>query len=339
MKMKTAFMFIFSAIFSIMCFIQTEVEARGTVIKFATLATEGSTWMNVMRKLNDDIKKNTNGEVSFRVYSGGAFGDEKDVLRKMRFGRVHSAGITGMGLGEILPETRILELPYLFNNYNEIDYIKEKYFDWFAERFEKKGFVLLGWAEVGFVYIFTRDRVNNFDDMLKLKRMWVWEGDPLAEATFKEIGVNPIQLPLTDVFTSLQTGLIDGFYASPLAAIALQWFTKVNYMINEPLTNSTGALLISKKMFETLAPEYQKCLKEKCRSYMKELVGLSREDNRKSIEVLKKNGIEIVNIPKETKDKLKKVGIGVRKALTGKLYSEEFLKEILAALEEYRKSN
>ena len=144
----------------------------------------------------------SNGEVSFRIYSGGAFGDEKDVLRKMRFGQVNSAGITGMGLGEILPEIRILELPYLFNNYNEIDYIKEKYFDRFAERFEEKGFVLLGWAEVGFVYIFTRDRVNNFDDMLKLKRMWVWEGDPLAEATFKEIGVNPIQLPLTDVFTS-----------------------------------------------------------------------------------------------------------------------------------------
>ncbi|MFC1558603.1 TRAP transporter substrate-binding protein DctP [candidate division KSB1 bacterium] len=339
MKMKAKFAFVFCAVFSIMIFFQIEVAARGTVIKFATLATEGTTWMNVMKELNEDLKKNTNGEVSFKFYPGSAFGDEKDVLRKMRFGQVHSAGITGMGLGEIVKETRVLELPYLFNNYDEIDYIKEKFFDRFAKRFGEKGYVLLGWAEVGFVYIFTRDKVNNFDDMIKLNRMWVWEGDPLAESTFREVGINPVQLPITDVFTSLQTGLVDGFYTSPLAALALQWFTKVNYMIEEPLTNSTGALLITKKIFNKLTPEQQNIFKEKCRSYMKKLVRLSREDNVKSIETLKSRKIEVVSLPDEAKAKLREIGKSVQKELTGILYSEELLIEVLSALEEYRKNN
>jgi TRAP-type C4-dicarboxylate transport system substrate-binding protein len=316
---------------------QLNVKGEDFIIKFATLAPEGSTWLNVMNKLNNDIQKSTDGKLKFRIYSGGVFGDEKDVLKKVRFGQVHCAGFTGNGLGEILPEIRILELPYLFLNYNEIDYVSEKFYDRFARLFEERGFVLLGWTEVGFVYVFTNSPIKTIDDVRKLKRMWVWEGDPLAEETFKSFGVNPIPLPFTDFLTSLQTGLIDGVYTSPYAAIALQWFTKTKYMMVTPMTDASGALLIDKKFFNKLSPDFQNILKEKCRSYMKELVNLSRNDNEKSIETLKKNGIQVVELSENAKKEFEKIGVEVRNKLTGKLYSKEFLNEILTALDDFRK--
>ena len=92
-------------------------------IKFATVAPEGSTYLKVLREYADEVEKLTNGEVTFKIYPSQVQGDEKDVLRKIRVGQLHSAGFTGVGLGEILPEIRILELPMLYRNYEEVDYI------------------------------------------------------------------------------------------------------------------------------------------------------------------------------------------------------------------------
>jgi len=333
--LKSKIYLITAAVLMIILF-QVDVKGEEYEIKFATLATEGSTWMNVMNELNDDIQKSTKGKLKFKIYSGGVFGDEKEVLGNMRFGQVHCAGFTGNGLGMILPEIRVLELPYLYKNYNEIDHINEMFFDRFSKSFEKKGFVLLGWAEVGFVHIFTKISVSSVEDIKNLKRMWAWEGDPLAEATFKAFGVNPIQLPFTDVITSLQTGLIDVVYTSPLAAIATQWYTRIKYMISEPMTNACGALLIDKKYFDRMPLDLQKTLKDRCRSYMRRLVVLSRNDNEKSIEILKKSGIKVIDLGEESEKEFEKIGVEVRNKLVGKLYSKEFLDEILTALNEFR---
>jgi TRAP-type C4-dicarboxylate transport system substrate-binding protein len=123
--------------------------AKKTRIKFSTLAPEGSSWMKVMRSLEKELKSATGGEVAFKFYPGGVSGDEIDVIRKMRIGQVHAAGFTGVGLGEILPEVRVLDLPFLFRSDKEIGHIYEKMNDYFTARFEEKGYVLLGWVPVG----------------------------------------------------------------------------------------------------------------------------------------------------------------------------------------------
>jgi len=85
-----------------------------TVIKFATLAPEGTTWMKVMNDWNKEIQEKTGGKLKFRLYAGGVAGDEKDVVRKIRLGQLHAGGFTGVGFGEIAPEVRILDAPFLF---------------------------------------------------------------------------------------------------------------------------------------------------------------------------------------------------------------------------------
>ncbi|MBN2365173.1 MAG: ABC transporter substrate-binding protein [Calditrichaeota bacterium] len=304
-------------------------------IKFATLAPEGSTWMKVMDEMNAEISKLTDGNVKFKIYPGGVQGDEKDVMRKIRLGQLHSAGFTGVGMGEILSEARIMDTPFLFRSYEEIDYVTKKFYDEFSARFEEQGHVMLGWTEVGFVYVYANKPLTSPSD-LKGTKMWMWEGDPVAEATFNALGVSPIPLSITDVLTSLQTNLIEAVYTSPLACVTLQWYTRVKYMMNEPLTNAAGVVLISKKMFDKMPAEYQQILKEKGREYMQKLVELSRRDNRESIELMKKNGIELVEIPAQNLEDFRQAGEQVREKLVGKLYSQELLDNVEQTLAEFR---
>ncbi len=313
--------------------------AQQYIIKFATLAPEGSTWMNVMKEYDQAIRKESGGNIGFKIYPGGVQGDEKDVLRKIKLGQLHSAGVTGNGLTSIAPKVRILDSPFLFKSYNEADYITSTFDKEFSQAFEERGYVNLGWAEVGFIYVFTNARIQTPADMKNVK-MWMWEGDPIAEATFSAIGVNPIPLSITDVLTSLQTKLIDGVYTPPLAAIALQWFTRVKYMLNAPLADASGAVVISKKKFDELPADLREILVRNGRLYMQKLTRLSREENAKSIETLKKHGISVTDPPsQQVLDTYAELGKKARKLLTVKLFSEDLLNRVEQSLNEYRKNN
>lgn len=309
--------------------------ASAQIIKFATVAPEGSTYLKVLREYTDEVTRLTDGNLKFKIYPSQIQGDEKDVLRKIRFGQLHSAGFTGVGLGEIMPEVRILELPLLFRNYEEVDYITDMLYDQFSQKFEENGFVILGWADVGFAYVFAQKPLTSLDD-LRGTRMWMWEGDPVAEATFKALGVSAIPLSLTDVLTSLQTNLIESVYVPPLPCVSLQWHTRVKTMMNVPLANVAGAILISKKKFEELKPEYQTILREKGREYMAELVRQGREDNARAIQIMKDNGLQVVEVPPQDLEAFYQAARQAYQDLAGRLYSRELLNQVTTALQAFR---
>ncbi len=310
-----------------------------TTIKFATVAPEGSTWMNVMTEFSQKVNAQTDGKVKFKLYPGGQSGDELVVLRKIRVGQLHSAGFTGVGLGEVLPEVRILDAPFLFRSYDEVDYITSKLFDYFSAKFEEKGFILLGWAEVGFVYIYTNKPVYGVQDMSGVK-MWMWEGDPIAEATFKAINISPIPLSITDVMTSLQTNLINGVYISPLACIALQWHTKVKYMLDLPLADANGAVLLVKSQFDKMDSQQQEIFRNLAHESFGKLTKLSRENNVQALDIIKKAGIQFTEVKDKAEvEKYYQSGKAARRMLIGKLYDENFLNQVESDLEQFRQQN
>ncbi len=166
--------------------------------------------------------------------------------------------------------------------------------------------------------------------------MWSWEGDPIAETLFREFDINPIPLALTDVLTSLQTGLIDAFYASTYAALTLQWYTRAKYMINVRLADAAGAVLLTKKYFDKLPPDLQEILLRNGRIYFKRLTELSRKDNGDAIEIMKKRGIALLDAsPADFKYYTETCRIARRK-LAGKVYTEDFLNRIEKSIEDYR---
>jgi TRAP-type C4-dicarboxylate transport system substrate-binding protein len=290
-----------------------------------------------MKEYDAAIRKESNNQMGFKLYSGGVAGDEKDVIRKIRLGQYHSAGFTGVGMGEISKKVRILDAPFLFRkDYSEVDFIYSKFYKELSDALLENGFILLGWAEVGFVYVFTKVQINRIND-LKSVKMWVWQGDPVAEAAFKTIGINPTPLALTDVFTSLQTGLINGFYASPLAAISLQWFTKAKYILDVPLANSAGSVLISKTMWDQFPNEMQNILLNNGHKYMRRLTELSRKDNDKSLKILQEKGLILTKANPNSYEEYQKTGWNARRLLAGSLFSQDLLDRVEAAINDYRK--
>ncbi len=322
-------------IFALIIVCTLQLSAQQYTIKFATLAPEGSTWITVMKEYDQIIRKESGGRLGFKIYAGGVVGDERDVLRKIRLGQFQSAGITGVGIGEIAKSARILDAPFLFKNHAEVDYVMGQYDAELRKEFEAGGYVLLGWAEVGFVYVFTNTPVTKVDDIRKVK-MWQWEGDPLAEATFKAFGINPIQLSITDVLTSLQTGLINAMYISPYAGVSLQWYTATKYMFDFPLTNSSGAVVLSKRDFDKMPPDLQEILLRNGKQLMRKLTELSRQENIKSLDVLKKSKIIFTKPDPKEVPQYEEIGKNARRLMVGKLYSEDLLKRVEQSVAEFR---
>ncbi|MEE9259279.1 MAG: TRAP transporter substrate-binding protein DctP [Nitrospinaceae bacterium] len=305
-------------------------------IKFSTLAPEGSAWMKEMRLLANEIKKATDGKVAFKFYPGGVSGDEIDVIRKIRIGQLHAAGFTGVGLGEILPQVRVLDLPFLFETDEQIQHVYEKMNPYFAAEFEKKGYVLLGWVPVGWIYFFSQSEVQTVDDLKKTKP-WMWEGDPLVRETYQAMGIQPVPLSVTDVLLSLQTGLVNTVYASSQAALALQWFTKVNYMTQLRMGYATGGVLISKKKFDKLPQEYQETIKRISAWHLKKLVLKVQKDNDRSIQVMMKNGVKRAALPGNGEiEKFRRAGSVARNHLVGNLFSKELLDRVISHMKEAR---
>ena len=304
-------------------------------IKFATLAPEGSTWMKIIHEFDDELRQETENRLGFKFYPGGVQGDEKDVLRKIRNGQLHAGGFTGMGLGTVAPEFRALEVPFMFKGLDEVDHVRKTMEPFLEKTFEDKGFLLLGWADVGFVYIFSNKPITSPQELRQAK-VWTWSGDRLAELFFKAFRVSPIPLALPDVLTSLQMGVVDAVYSPPLACIALQWFTRVKYMTDVPITYAFGAMLVSKKAVARATPQDLEVLKRLGRKHSTALVRKTRVQNVEAIELIQTEGVELLPVSVEMTKVFFVTGRSAWADGIGKLYPAEVLERVSSAVDKYR---
>ncbi len=311
---------------------------EATEIKCATVAPDGSTWMDVLEKANKDLYRKSRGRVKFKFYAGGIQGEEKAVLEKMRYDQLQAGGFTGSGLGEIVPETRILEVPLLYRNYEEYDHVLAQLSPEFNTKFEAAGYVVLGWAEGGFANFMSQEEISTVADLRKAK-VWVRAGDPLFELSLKTMGNQPVPLALQDVLTSLQTGHVSTVYISPLAAIALQWYPHLRFRADVPIMNITAAMLLKKDTYEKLSEKDRAALKETVNENLGELVRRTRADNEESKKILEEKGVKTIPFPAAEQAELDRVAEEISQDLVGKLYDQALLDRVKGLLAEYRKNH
>lgn len=309
--------------------------ASAAVVKFATLAPDGTDAMRAMNDIDKEVQARTGGALKFKMYAGGKQGEDKDIVRKIRAGQLQAGGFTGVGLGEISPLVRVLDAPWLFRDHAEVDHVYERFAPDFEKALGDAGYVLLGWTEVGFVHIFSKAPVYGPEDIRKLK-IWLWEGDAIAEAAYLALGVSPMPLSVTDVMTSLQTGLIDSVYSAPLYAIALQWHEKTKYVHASAVANASGAVLISKRSFDALPEAERRILLEVSRKRLKELNEQIRKSNAAALEQLKKQGLTVTAATPAALKAYEEAGRKARRSLAGRLYPAELLDRVEKSLEAFR---
>ena len=338
MNIRSGIRFIGSLLLACLLFIGPAHGAeKGVVIKLATLPPEGNSWVKMLHALNTEVMKKTENKVQFKIYAGGVLGDEKDMLRKMKIGQIQAAALTSTSLSTIFKEINVLQIPFLFQNYDEVDFILKKMDTFLKKGFEDNGYILLGFSEVGFVYLMSSTiPISSVADIKKAK-VWIQEDSHMAKAIFDAAKVTAIPLSIPDVLVGLQTGLVDVVYIPPSGAISLQWFTKVKYLTNVPLAYVVGAIVISKDVFNRLSPVYQAILLESSQRHLSQLKTVTRNENQEAIKVMVKQGVKIVTPSKDQIDELRKLSNDAMGHISGKSFSRTTVDDVTSQLTHYRK--
>ena len=308
------------------------------LLKIATLAPEGSSWAKVLRTIDADVRRETNGNVGFKIYPGGVQGDEKVVLRKMRIGQLHGGNFGGQGVSQTLPDVLALQMPFLFDSYAEVDYVLEKMDAFYRQGYEERGYVFLGWADIGFVHILSQQPVAALEDMSDQK-VWQLPDEPLTSVLFRLAGVTSVPLNIPDVLLGLQTNLIDVVYASPSATIVLQWFTRAKYVTQLPINYTLGALLIDKRTFAKISAAEREHIHRIARQHMAALNQRNRRENDEAMTVLQANGLSLVEVNPKDVETFKGLVASAEAELVGRAFSREAHEQIAQHLQDFRQTS
>jgi TRAP-type C4-dicarboxylate transport system substrate-binding protein len=316
----------------LICLLLISATAHATVFKIATLSPDGTGWMQKIREGAAQIKQQTEGRVSFKFYPGGVMGSDENVLRKIRIGQLQGGAVTTGSLSVVQPDIDIYALPFLFSTLKQVDYVRKQMDPLLIKKLEDKGFVSFGLAEGGFAYMMSEYPVKTVED-LRDRKVWSPPGSDVADAVFSNAGITPVPLPLSDVLTAMQTSLIDTVISSPIGAIALQWHTKIKYVIDVPLTYLSALLVIDKKAFNKLGPGDADLVRKIMAKVFQEIDAQNRKDNISARDALKKQGIQFITLSPATLDAWHKIGDKAVKTLEQKsAYDSDIYEKLMQLL-------
>ena len=304
-------------------------------IKLATLAPENSSLMKIFREMNSEVLRETGGRVGFKFFSGFVLGDERDVSRKMRIGLIHAATYSSTFLADINPDIRALQVPFFFKNYQEVDYILETMANEINESFSERGYQVLGWSEIGFIYIMTTVPITRVED-LSGKKVWTRTNSPMANSVFSKAQVSPVTVGAPDVLVALQTNLLEVVYNSPYYALETQWYTRVKYIIDVPLAYVGGGLIISNKVFSRISPQDQEVVRRVCRIHLRRLTERTRKDNQDALNLMLKRGVKKITIEPAELERFKELMDQAMGGIDPKILPKDTRQKVRKKLDEYR---
>jgi TRAP-type C4-dicarboxylate transport system substrate-binding protein len=264
-------------------------------------------------------------------------GNDENVLRKIRIGQLQGGAVTAGSMVSINPDISIYELPYLFDSLEQVDYVRSKMDADLLDKLEENGFVSFGLAEGGFSYMMSDEELQFIED-LRSKKVWLPAGHAVGDTVFGIADVAPVTLPISDVLTALQTGLIDTVITSPIAAIALQWHTKINYVVDEPLAYFSALMVIDKKAFSKLKQEDQALVRTAMSEAFRNIDAQNRKDNVAARDALLNQGIKFVQLNPAARAEWRNVGQeAVKKLEKQNKYSQKAYDALMNYLDESRK--
>ncbi len=227
------------------------LEAQPIRIRIGTVAPQDSPWHQTLKQLRQDWQKISQGAVRVQIYPGGVLGDGPEMVRQVRAGRIQAVTLTSAGLHQIDKGISCLQIPLMFDSYEELDYVREHISDQLEKRFEERGFKLLHWGDVGWVHSFTTEPVRTPDDLRKLK-LFTHAGDPEMESLYKEFGFRVVPLSLTDMITSLQTEMIEAVSLPKIFVLLNGAYRLAPYMTSLRWTPLVGGTVISLATWERI---------------------------------------------------------------------------------------
>lgn len=270
-----------------------EAKGKKIKIKLATLAPDGSTWHELLKDLAADWSRVSDGQVQLRIYAGGVAGDEPQVMKKMGINNYHAALVTSHGLSSISRSTRVFTIPRMLRTNEELDKAMEIMGPTLAERLEEKGYIVLAWADAGWVKFFVPTPDASVDDIRKVKLM-SWAGDSEGLELWRAAGFNVVPLPATELLTGLQTNLVNAFDTMPYYALASQAFRHTPYMIDMKWAPLPGALIMTKAKWDEIPEDLRPALRAEADKWAERFRTETRQMDADAVEAMKKRGLKVL---------------------------------------------
>lgn len=193
--------------------------ASALTLKISTAYPDGTAILNAYKAAAKEIDQKTEGRVKFKFYPGGVMGDDRSVLRKVRIGQLHGAIVQTGLFADVFKDGQIYNAPMLFQSYEEVDYVREKYDETIVEGYKNGGWKTFGLLEGGFAYLVSVNPVKSREDLIQQK-FWIPSNDLISEKISNAFGISPIILGYGEVKTSLETGAINALASPPIATIS-----------------------------------------------------------------------------------------------------------------------
>ena len=305
------------------------------LFKIGSLAPEGSVWVLQFHEFAKEVEEKTGGEVGFRVYAGGIMGDDQAMYRKMRVGQLQGGGFTMTGIAQVVPDFRVMSLPFFFSSYAEVDAVTKGLLPKFQQKFAEQGMAFIAMTEVGFVYTMSSVPITTLKE-LQATTCWTPSGDPLIAAFLARLAINPIQLSIPDVLSSLQTGLVNTVFNSLYGSIVLQWFTKARYINDTPFGYAYGVFLLDGKAMKKIPEEYAAIIRGAADRYFPALIQQTRQSNSESKEILEKQGVQFNQSTPEFITQLHNFRDQTARQVVGSSFSKEIYDEAVRLLQAHR---
>jgi len=327
-----------SALFPVLLFAPI-AEAQTTTFKIATFAPDGSQWMTDFRAAGKEIEAKTAGRVKLKLYGGGVMGSDKKVLRKIRIGQLQGGAFTSTGLAERYRDIVLYGLPMVFQTQAEVDYVRQRMDPVLMKGLEDAGFIGFGLAGGGFAMLMGARPIADLRD-LRGRKVWVPEGDNISYKAMEALQLSPVVLPITDVLTGLQTGLIEYVATPPVGAVVLQWYTKVKYVTQVPFAYTVGVLAIDKRAFSRISAVDQTVVRDVLTHVYEIFEQRNRVDNQKAEQALRSSGLTFVNVdPQLVPIWRKTTAASNRRMAEQGVFSVELLNELLGYIEAFHKGS
>ena len=325
---------LFSLFFLPMVSLGSPLEAR-EVIRMGTLAPDGSAWHKILKQMGADWQKSTDGEIVLRIYAGGIVGDEGEMIRKMRIGQLQAAAISNAGLAEIDPAAYALMLPMMFESYEEWDYVRQKVNPALEAKLEERGFVVLAWSDVGWVYFFTKDPLQR-PSQLKQMKLAASATEAATVEIMKWAGFNPVPISAVDVATGLQTGLIDALYLPIILAEGSQFYRYARNMTDLKWAPLQGALVMHQDGWKKLTADQQEAIVGIARQVGANLRDDTRRQEQLSLEAMKRRGLEVLPVDERALAEWHQTALNAYPQVRDKLVPPEMFDRVKRLRDEFR---
>jgi len=305
-------------------------------LRIGTLAPKNSLYHRQLMELGEVWRTAQGGNAKYLVYPDGSQGGEAEMVRRMRIGQLQGALLSVVGLQEIEPTISALQnMPLLFKNWEEVDYVREKIRPAMEKKFLDKGFVVLAWGDAGWVRFFSKELAVRPEDYKKMK-FFAWGSEAEQQSIMKSLGYTPVPLETNDILPAIQTGMINVVPSTPYFALASQIYNTAPNMLDINWAPIVGALVVTKKSWDDMSPEVQKTVRLESDKVSVQIRAKARQEVDDAVDAMKKRGLHVNRPNPEQMREWDDLASKLYPRIRGTMVPAEIFDEVMMHLKNYR---